>query len=323
MIQYINRIRLRQRVVPVSDRFAVLHLVFLCDKINLESVKIIKGKDPMLHIGCHLSPSEGLLNMAKTASSIGADTFQFFSRNPRGSKAKALDESDAAAMNAYLAEQNFAPVLVHAPYTLNPCAAKPETAQFAERVMRDDLMRCTAMRTPFYNFHPGSHVGQGEAIGIEKTASLLNRILSDETDTTVLIETMSGQGSEIGGTFEDVRAIIDRVERSDRLGVCLDTCHVFQAGYDLVNDLDGVLSAFDRTIGLDRLKFVHLNDAMFDCGMHKDRHAAIGKGCIGSDAMKRIVNHPALRSLPFCLETPHEALPEYAEEIRLLRGMCE
>ncbi|MBR0507299.1 MAG: deoxyribonuclease IV [Clostridia bacterium] len=277
----------------------------------------------MLHIGCHLSPSEGLLNMAKTASSIGADTFQFFSRNPRGSKSKALDEADASAMNAYLREQSFAPVLVHAPYTLNPCAEKPETAEFAELVMRDDLLRCTAMKTPFYNFHPGSHVGQGEAVGIEKTAALLNRILSDETNVTVLIETMSGQGSEIGGTFDSVRAIIDRVDASDRIGVCFDTCHVFQAGFDLVNDLDGVLDAFDRTIGLDRLHFVHLNDSMFECGMHKDRHAAIGKGCIGLDAMQRIVSHPALRALPFCLETPHENLSEYAEEIALVRRMRE
>ena len=261
------------------------------------------------------------MNMAKTATDLGADTFQFFSRNPRGSKAKELDTADAAAMRVYLKEHNFAPVLVHAPYTLNPCAEKPETAQFAELVMRDDLMRCTAMQTPFYNFHPGSHVGQGEAVGIEKTAALLNRILSDETDTTVLIETMSGQGSEIGGTPEGVKAIIDRVERKDRVGVCLDTCHVFQAGYDLVNDLDGVLTQFDRVIGLDRLRFVHINDAKFACGEHKDRHAPIGEGEIGLDAFRRIVNHPALTALPFCLETPHEALEEYAAEIRLLREM--
>ena len=277
----------------------------------------------MLHIGCHLSPSDGLLNMAKTASTLGADTFQFFSRNPRGSKAKALDAADAAAMDAYLRENGFAPVLVHAPYTLNPCAEKPETAQFAELCMRDDLFRCTAMKTPFYNFHPGSHVGQGEAVGIEKTAALLNRILSDETDTTVLIETMSGQGSEIGGTFEGVRAIIDRIEMQDRVGVCLDTCHVFQAGYDIVNDLEGVLSAFDRVIGLDRLRFLHINDAKFSLGEHRDRHAAIGEGEIGLEAFRRIVNHPVLKDLPFCLETPHEKLEEYAQEIALLRGMTE
>ena len=277
----------------------------------------------MLHIGCHLSPSQGLFRMAKTAAEIGADTSQFFSRNPRGSKAKPLDEADAEAMQAYLSEHAFAPVLVHAPYTLNPCAEKPEVAQFAELVMRGDLVRCTAMRTPFYNFHPGSHVGQGIAAGIEKTAALLNRILDDSTDTTVLIETMAGQGSEIGGTFEQVRAIIDGTERTDRLGVCLDTCHVFAAGYDLVNDLDGVLTEFDRVIGLDRLKFIHLNDSKFARGEHKDRHAAIGEGQIGLAAFKRIVNHPALKNLPFCLETPHEALSEYAEEIRLLRGMTD
>jgi deoxyribonuclease-4 len=276
----------------------------------------------MLHIGCHLSPSDGLLNMAKTASGLGADTFQFFSRNPRGSKAKALDEADAAAMRAYLAAHAFAPVLVHAPYTLNPCAEKPETAQFAELVMRDDLMRCTAMRTPFYNFHPGSHVGQGETVGIEKTTALLNRILDDSTDTTVLIETMAGQGSEIGGTFEAVRAILDGVERNDRVGVCLDTCHVFAAGYDIVNDLDGVLTAFDKTIGLDRLRFLHLNDSRFGCGEHKDRHAATGEGLIGLEGVRRIVNHPALCNLPFCLETPHEKLSEYADEIALVRGLC-
>ena len=277
----------------------------------------------MLHIGCHLSPSDGLLKMAKTASSLGADTFQFFSRNPRGGKAKALNEDDASAMLAYLQDNAFAPVLVHAPYTLNPCAEKPETAQFAELCMREDLLRCTAMKTPFYNFHPGSHVGQGEAVGIEKTAALLNRILDGSTDTTVLIETMAGQGSEIGGTFEAVRAIIDGTERNDRVGVCLDTCHVFAAGYDLVNDLDGVLTRFDKTIGLDRLRFIHLNDSKFGLGQHKDRHAPIGEGFLGLDGVRRIVNHPALKALPFCLETPHEKLEEYADEIRLVRGMTE
>lgn len=276
----------------------------------------------MLHIGCHLSPSQGLLHMAKTASELGADTFQFFSRNPRGSKAKALDQSDADAMRAYLGEKGFAPVLVHAPYTLNPCAQKPETAQFAELVMRDDLLRCTAMRSPFYNFHPGSHVGQGIAAGIEQTTALLNRILSDDTDTVVLIETMAGQGSEIGGTFEQVKAIIDGAERSSRVGVCLDTCHVFAAGYDIVNDLDGVLTQFDKVIGLDRLQFIHLNDSKFGCGQHRDRHAAIGEGCIGLDGVSRIVNHPALNKRPFCLETPHEDLKEYADEIALVRRLC-
>jgi len=280
-------------------------------------------KRTMLHIGCHLSPSDGLLKMAKTASELGADTFQFFSRNPRGSKAKPLDEADASAMRTYLNDNNFAPVLVHAPYTLNPCAEKPETAQFAELCMRDDLVRCTAMRSPYYNFHPGSHVGQGIAAGVAKTTALLNRILDDATDTIVLIETMAGQGSEIGGTFEEVRAIIDGTERNERVGVCLDTCHVFAAGYDIVNDLDGVLTRFDRIIGLDRLRFIHLNDSKFGCGEHRDRHAAIGEGFIGVEGVKHIVNHPALKTLPFCLETPHETLSEYADEIRLTRGMTE
>ena len=189
--------------------------------------------------------------------------------------------------------------------------------------MRDDLVRCTAMKTPFYNFHPGSHVGQGIGVGIEKTTALLNRILDDSTDTIVLIETMAGQGSEIGGTFEQVKAIIDGVERSARVGVCLDTCHVFAAGYNIANDPDGVLTQFDRVIGLDRLKFIHLNDSKFECGEHKDRHAAIGEGFIGLEGMGRIVNHPALKDLPFCLETPHEKLDEYADEIRLVRGMTE
>ena len=275
----------------------------------------------MLHIGCHLSPSDGLLSMAKTASDLGADTFQFFSRNPRGGKAKALDPADADAMRVYLSENAFAPVLVHAPYTLNPCAEKPETAQFAELCMREDLIRCTAMRAPYYNFHPGSHVGQGIAVGVEKTVALLNGILSAETDTVVLIETMAGQGSEIGGTFDEVRAILDGVRLSDRVGVCLDTCHVFAAGYDLKNDLDGVLTAFDNRIGLGRLKFIHLNDSRFDCGQHKDRHAPIGEGFLGLEAIGRIVSHPALCALPFCLETPHEKLSEYADEIALVRGL--
>ena len=274
-----------------------------------------------LHIGNHLSSAGGYLAMGKEAKELGADVFAFFTRNPRGGKAKEIDPKDVDAFLSFAKKNKIVRLVAHAPYTLNPCAEKEETAAFAELVMRDDLLRCTAMHTPFYNFHPGSHVGQGEAIGVEKTAALLNRILSDETDTTVLIETMAGQGSEIGGTFEAVQSIIERVERSDRVGVCLDTCHVFAAGYDVVNDLDGVLTAFDRVIGLDRLRFIHLNDSRFGLGEHKDRHAPIGAGCIGLDAMARIVNHPALKDLPFCLETPHETLAEYAEEIALLRGL--
>ncbi len=275
----------------------------------------------MLSIGCHLSPSKGLLQMAMTASQLGANTFQFFARNPRGAKAKALDPADAEAMAAYLSEQQFAPVLVHAPYTLNPCAKRQEVMAFAELAMRDDLNRVNEMQIPLYNLHPGSHVGQGAAVGIEKTAALLNRILSEPFPGTVLLETMAGQGSEIGGTFEELRAIIDRVEKREQIGVCLDTCHVFAAGYDIASDPDRVLTAFDRVIGLDRLKYVHLNDSKFGLGQHKDRHAAIGEGEIGIEGVRRIVNHPVLQKLPFCLETPHEELSEYAEEIRLVRGL--
>lgn len=274
-----------------------------------------------LHIGCHLSPADGLLAMAKTADALGADTFQFFSRNPRGSRAKPMDLDDADAMHAYLQAHDFAPVLVHAPYTLNPCAEKPEVAAFAEQVMADDLVRCTQMRVPFYNMHPGSHVGQGEAVGIEKTTALLNRILDDSTDVTVLLETMAGQGSEIGSTFLALAAILQGVNKPLRMGVCLDTCHVFAAGFDVVHDLDGVLTQFDQAIGLKWLRFVHLNDCKFGLGQHKDRHAPIGAGEIGLTAFSHIVNHPALRDLPFCLETPHETLSEYAEEIRLVRSL--
>ena len=276
-----------------------------------------------LHIGCHLSPSKGLLSMAKTASDLGADTFQFFARNPRGSKAKPLDEADAAAMAGYLADNGFAPVLVHAPYTLNPCAERPEVMDFARLAMGDDLQRLTAMRLPLYNLHPGSHVGQGTEIGITKTAAQLDAIIPDDFRGTVLLETMAGQGSEIGGTFEELREIIDRTQKRDRLGVCLDTCHVFAAGYDIATDPDAVLTEFDKVIGLDRLRYVHLNDSKFGLGMHKDRHAAIGEGEIGIEGVRRIVNHPVLRGLPFCLETPHEDLNEYAEEIRLVRGLCD
>ena len=276
-----------------------------------------------LHIGCHLSPSKGLLAMALNASSIGADTFQFFARNPRGSRAKALDPADAAAMANHCMEHGFAPVLVHAPYTLNPCAADPKVMEFAHMAIADDLSRLGAMGVRLYNLHPGSHVGQGEAVGVEKTAALLNAVLTDGFSGTVLLETMAGQGSEIGGTFESIRAIIDRVERNDLVGVCLDTCHVFAAGYDIATDPDAVLTEFDRVIGLDRLRYVHLNDSKFGLGMHKDRHAAIGAGEIGLEGVRRIVTHPALRELPFCLETPHETLAEYAEEIALVRRLAD
>ena len=273
----------------------------------------------MLHIGCHLSPSNGLTKMGMTARDIGADTLQFFLRNPRGSRAKALDPDDAARLSALLAENAFAPILAHAPYTLNACALDARTAEFARICMADDLARLRHLAGNYYNFHPGSHVGQGSAAGIARTAALLNALLPEAGDTTVLLETMSGQGTEIGGTFEELQDILSAVERRDRVGVCLDTCHVFAAGYDIVRDLDGVLTAFDRIIGLDRLYAVHLNDSMQPLGSRRDRHQRIGQGEIGLAALTRIVRHEALRALPFILETPND-LPGYAAEIRLLRG---
>ena len=276
----------------------------------------------MLHIGCHLSSSKGFLAMGRQAWKLGADTFQFFTRNPRGSKAKELDSADAAALMALLAERNFAPVIAHAPYTLNLCSAEEKNRTFAQEIMADDLRRMEYLPGQLYNFHPGSHVGQGTKTGIAYIADALNAILTPEQSTTVLLETMSGKGSEVGGRFEELREILDRVELSDRMGVCLDTCHVSDAGYALAEDLDGVLMEFDRVIGLNRLKAIHLNDSLNPCGAHKDRHARIGEGCIGLEALRRVVNHPALKDLPFCLETPNE-LPGYAAEIALMRSLAE
>ena len=274
----------------------------------------------MIRIGCHLSPSKGLLRMGQDALSIRANTFQFFLRNPRGSKAKALDEADAAALMALLRERDMLPIVAHAPYTLNPCAADPRVQEFAAMAMGDDLVRMASFPGNLYNFHPGSHVGQGSEAGIEKTAALLNTLLKPDTAATVLIETMAGQGSEIGGTFEEMGEILRRVELQEKVGVCLDTCHVFAAGYDIVHDLNGVLEQFDRHIGLDRLKALHVNDSLFPLESHKDRHAPIGKGCIGLDALLALVNHPALTQLPMILETPQEDLSGYAREIGLLLG---
>ena len=276
----------------------------------------------MLHIGCHLSSSKGFLAMGRQAWKLGADTFQFFTRNPRGSKAKELDSADAAALMALLAERNFAPVIAHAPYTLNLCSAEEKNRTFAREIMADDLRRMEYLPGQLYNFHPGSHVGQGMETGIAYIADALNAILTPEQSTTVLLETMSGKGSEVGGRFEELREILDRVELSDRMGVCLDTCHVSDVGYALAEDLDGVLMEFDRVIGLNRLKAIHLNDSLNPCGAHKDRHARIGEGCIGLEALRRVVNHPALKDLPFCLETPNE-LPGYAAEIALMRSLAE
>lgn len=272
----------------------------------------------MLKIGCHLSSSKGFLHMGKEAISIGANTFQFFTRNPRGSKAKAIDERDVQAYLAYAKEHGIGTIVAHAPYTLNACSADPHVREFAQETMADDLRRMEYLPGNVYNFHPGSHVGQGIDTAIDFITDMLNSILKEEYHTTVLLETMSGKGSEVGSTFEEISTIIDRVELNHKLGVCLDTCHIFSAGYDIVNDLDGVLEKFDKVIGLQRLKAVHLNDSMMPYNSHKDRHEKIGKGSIGLDAVIKFINHPELRHLPFYLETPNE-LDGYAAEIKLLR----
>lgn len=272
----------------------------------------------MLHIGCHLSSAKGFLHMGKEALSINADTFQYFSRNPRGSKAKAFNKEDAAALAALMKEHAFAPLLIHAPYTLNACSADEGLRDFAKRTMAEDLANLENLPGHLYNFHPGSHTGQGIDAGIKYIADMLNALLSKEMKTTVLLETMSGKGSEVGSRFEELRRIIDLTDIKEKLGVCLDTCHVFSAGYDIVNDLDGVLEEFDRIIGIERLKAIHLNDSLTPFGAKKDRHEKIGKGQIGWDAIVRIINHPRLRDLPFYLETPNE-LDGYAAEIDMLR----
>ena len=275
----------------------------------------------MLTIGCHLSTSKGYLAMGKTALAIGANTFAFFTRNPRGGSAKAIDPTDAAALRELLAANNFGTLVAHAPYTLNPCSDKPHAREFARECMADDLVRMEAVPGSYYNFHPGSHVKQGADVGIELIAGLLNEVLRPQQTTTVLLETMAGKGTEVGRTFEELAAIIERVELSDHIGVCLDTCHVHDGGYDIVNNLDGVLDEFDRVIGVERLRAVHLNDSKNPCGAHKDRHERIGEGYIGLEAFERIVTHPQLRDLPFILETPNE-LPGYAAEIELLRKLA-
>lgn len=276
----------------------------------------------MLNIGCHLSASKGFLNMGKTAIELGGNTFQFFTRNPRGGSAKDIDPEDANALISLMQENSFAKILAHAPYTLNACAKVPSIREFAYNTMLDDLKRMEYVPNNMYNFHPGSHVGQGVETGIELISDLLNSILWKEQTTTVLLETMAGKGSEVGSRFEELREIIDRVELKDKMGVCLDTCHVNDAGYDIVNDLDGVLTEFDKVIGLDRLKALHLNDSKNPLGAHKDRHEKIGEGYIGKDTFERIVNHPVLKDLPMFLETPNE-LPGYAEEIKLLKSLCK
>ena len=277
-----------------------------------------------MKIGCHLSSSGGYLAMAQTAESIGANVFQFFTRNPRGGAAKPVDKADVAAFRAYAGERGVGPILAHAPYTLNAAGAEPRVREFAESVMADDLKRLELTPGAMYNFHPGSHVGQGVEAGIAHITGILARVFEKTArafggvSTTVLLEAMSGKGSEIGGTFEEIRAIIDASGLP--LGVCLDTCHVWDGGYDIVGDLDGVLDAFDRVVGLDRLKAIHINDSMNVRASHKDRHEKIGKGKIGLEAFRRIVNHPKLKDLPFYLETPCD-LQGYKDEIALLKGL--
>lgn len=271
-----------------------------------------------LHIGCHLSSSGGYLKMGEAALSIGADTFQFFTRNPRGGKAKDIDVDDVMAFLKLARENNFVQIMAHAPYTLNPCAADQRVKAFALEVMTDDLIRMEYTPGNYYNFHPGSHVGQGIEAGIELTAGLLNKILKPDQTTLVLLETMSGKGSELGSKFEELRQIIDRVDLDEKVGVCLDTCHIYDAGYDIVDDLEGVLLEFDNVIGLDRLRAIHLNDSKNPFASHKDRHEKIGQGSLGLDTFIRVINNPKLRHLPFYLETPNE-VEGYGEEIKQLR----
>ena len=276
----------------------------------------------MLYLGCHLSSSKGFAAMGKTALTLGANTFQFFTRNPRGGAAKAADPADAAALCRMQSDGLLGPLVAHAPYTVNPCSKDAHTREFAREVLADDLSRMELLPGNFYNFHPGSHVGQGVDAGIAEIAACLDAVMQPGQRTTVLLETMSGKGSEVGGRFEELRAIIDACRYGASLGVCLDTCHVSDAGYDIVHDLDGVLAEFDRVIGLSRLRALHLNDSKNPCGAHKDRHERIGCGYLGEETFRRIVNHPALRGLPMILETPNE-LPGYAAEIALLRGFCQ
>ena len=273
----------------------------------------------MFKIGCHLSSSGGFAQMGKTAISIGANVFQFFTRNPRGGAAKGINEDDVREYLQIAAENGIGPILAHAPYTLNPCGEKEYVRQFAYDTLKDDLVRMEFVPGSMYNFHPGSHVGQGAERGIELISGLLNSVLTSEQTTTVLLETMAGKGSEIGGKFEELRQIIDKTELNEKVGVCLDTCHVYDAGYDIVSDLDGVLAEFDAVIGLDRLRAIHINDSKNPFSSHKDRHEVIGSGSLGLEALVEIINHPRLKALPFYLETPNE-LEGYAKEIALLRS---
>ena len=273
-----------------------------------------------MKIGCHLSASNGFLHMGKEIVSLGGNTFQFFTRNPRGAGARAINQSDIEKFLKFKEENGIGTILAHAPYVLNPCSASEETRELAVRLFADDIKRMEYIPESYYNFHPGSHLKQGVEKGIEYISEMLNTTLKKEQTTTVLLETMAGKGSEVGSKFEELRMIIDRTKLDGKLGVCLDTCHVYDAGYDIVNNLDGVISEFDRIIGLERLKAIHLNDSKNPFASHKDRHEKIGEGSIGLDAVKRIINHPKLKDLPFFLETPNDS-EGYAKEIALLKAM--
>lgn len=272
----------------------------------------------MLYIGNHTTSSKGYAAMARQMIKNGGNTFAFFTRNPRGGKAKNIDEKDVAKFLELNKENEFGKIVAHAPYTMNCAAAREDLREFARETMKDDLKRMEYTPGNYYNFHPGSHVGQGSEAGIAKIAEILNDVLTEEQSTTVLLETMAGKGSEVGRSFQEIRAIIDLVDRKDKLGVCLDTCHVWDGGYDIVGNLDGVLKEFDEVIGLGRLKAVHLNDSMNGLGSHKDRHAPIGEGCIGLEALVRVISHPALKGIPFILETPNDD-EGWTKEIALLR----
>ena len=272
----------------------------------------------VLYIGNHTSSSKGYAAMARQIIKNGGNTFAFFTRNPRGGKAKAIDETDIQNFLVLAQENHFGKIVAHAPYTLNACAAKEELRTFARETFADDLRRMEYTPGNYYNFHPGSHVGQGSEIGIQKIAEILNDVLTEEQTTTVLLETMSGKGTEVGRNFEELRKILNLVEKKSKMGICLDTCHVWDGGYDIVHDLDGVLNDFDHIIGLERLKAIHLNDSLKDCGSHKDRHARIGEGKIGMEALVHIIKHPALREIPFILETPNDD-SGWTEEIHVLK----
>lgn len=272
----------------------------------------------MIYIGSHISSSKGYAAMGRQALKLGADTFAFFTRNPRGGSAKEIRQEDVDKFLKIAEEGGFGKLVAHAPYTLNACAAKEEVRTFAREAFADDLRRMEYIPGNYYNFHPGSHVGQGSEIGIQKIAEILNDVLTEEQTTTVLLETMSGKGTEVGRNFEELRKILNLVEKKSKMGICLDTCHVWDGGYDIVHDLDGVLNDFDHIIGLERLKAIHLNDSLNDCGSHKDRHARIGEGKIGMEALVRIIKHPVLREIPFILETPNDD-SGWTEEIHVLK----